>query len=125
MTTPTKIIAFSGFLMALAIALGAFGAHALEDILSPVRLQTWETAVQYQAWNSLGIILLVLTGKTFSVDVKPVSILLFLGIFIFSGSLYTLCLTNISWFGAITPVGGILFISGWSLFGWKLFSLKN
>lgn len=125
MTTPTKTIAFSGFLMAIAIALGAFGAHALKDILSPERLQTWETAVQYQAWNSLGIILVVITGKTFSVDVKPVTILIFFGVFIFSGSLYTLCLTDFSWFGAITPVGGILFIAGWSLFGWKLFSLKN
>lgn len=125
MSSPSKTVALAGFLMGLAIALGAFGAHALKDILSPERLQTWETAVRYQVWNSLGIIGMVLIGKTFMVDVKTSSILLFIGILIFSGSLYILCLTSINWFGAITPVGGILFILGWSLFGWKLFTLKK
>ncbi len=125
MSSPSKILATAGTLMAIAIALGAFGAHALKDILSPERLQTWETAVQYQAWNSLGIIGMVLVGKTFMVDIKASTILLLIGILIFSGSLYTLCLSDISWLGAITPIGGILFIVGWSLFGWKLFVLKK
>lgn len=124
MTSPNKIVAIAGLLMTLAIGLGAFGAHALEDILSSDRLQTWETAVQYQAWNSLGIILIVLVGKNFSIDVKPVTILLLIGILIFSGSLYLLCLTDTSWLGAITPIGGVLFILGWSLFAWKLFTQK-
>lgn len=125
MTSPNKIVAISGFLMALAIGLGAFGAHALENILSSDRLQTWETAVQYQAWNSLGIILMVLVGKTFFVDVKYATILLLSGVFVFSGSLYLLCLLDLSWLGAITPIGGVLFILGWSLFGWKLFTKKD
>ena len=125
MTSPNKIVALAGFVMAIAIALGAFGAHALKEVLTPERLQTWETAVQYQAWNALGIILVVLIGKTFSIDVKPITILLLAGIFIFSGSLYTLGLTDLNWFGAITPIGGILFILGWGLFGWKLFSKKD
>ncbi len=124
MTSPNKIVAISGLLMALAIGLGAFGAHALEDILSSDRLNTWETAVQYQVWNSLGIILIILVGKIFSIDVKPVTILLLIGILIFSGSLYLLCLTDTSWLGAITPIGGVLFILGWSLFAWKLFTQK-
>lgn len=125
MTSPQKIVAFAGFLLALAIGLGAFGAHALENTLSPDRLETWKTAVQYQAWNSLGIILMVLIGRNFSINVKPATILLLLGVFIFSGSLYLLCLTDLRWFGAITPVGGILFITGWGLFSWKLFTLKD
>ncbi len=125
MTSPNKIVALAGFVMAIAIALGAFGAHALKEVLTPERLQTWETAVQYQAWNALGVILVVLIGKTFSIDVKPITILLLAGIFIFSGSLYTLCLTDLNWFGAITPIGGILFILGWGLFGWKLLSKKD
>lgn len=125
MSTPSKIVGIASILMALAIALGAFGAHALEDVLSPSRLQTWETAVLYQAWNALGIVLMVLTGKSFTLDIKASSILLLAGILIFSGSLYTLCLTDIGWFGAITPVGGILFIVGWSLFAWKLLTLKK
>lgn len=125
MSSPNKILAFAGFLMALAVALGAFGAHALEDVLSPERLQTWETAVHYQAWNALGVVLMVLTGKSFMVDIKASTILLLVGILIFSGSLYTLCLTDIGWFGAITPIGGVLFILGWSLFGWKMITLKK
>ncbi|GAB5407663.1 MAG: DUF423 domain-containing protein [Balneolaceae bacterium] len=125
MTSPNKIVAIAGFLMALAIGLGAFGAHALEDMLSNERLQTWETAVQYQAWNSLGIILMVLVGKSFSVDIKTSTMLLLTGILFFSVSLYLLCLTDTAWLGAITPIGGILFIIGWSLFGWKLFSKKD
>ncbi len=125
MSSPSKIVGIAGILMALSVALGAFGAHALEDILSAERLQTWDTAVQYQAWNALGIILIVLTGKSFMVDVKVSTLLLLAGIVIFSGSLYTLCLTDIGWFGAITPIGGILFIVGWSLFSWKLITLKK
>ena len=125
MSAPSKILGIAGILTAFAIALGAFGAHALEDVLSSERLKTWETAVQYQAWNALGIILIVLVGKTFMVDVKASTVLLLTGILIFSGSLYILCLTDISWFGAITPIGGILFILGWSLFGWKLLTLKK
>ena len=121
--SPSKILSIAGFLMALGIALGAFGAHAMKDILSPERLETWHTAVNYQVWNALGIIAIVLVGKSFSVDIKAVTILLLIGIFIFSGSLYTLCLTNLNILGAITPIGGVLFISGWSLFGWKLFKL--
>lgn len=110
--------------MALGIALGAFGAHALKDILSSERIETWQTAVTYQVWNALGIIAIVLVGKTFSVDIKAVTILLLIGILVFSGSLYALCLTNLNILGAITPIGGVLFISGWSLFGWKLIKLQ-
>lgn len=125
MTSPSKLVGTAALLMTIAIALGAFGAHALEDILSAERMQTWQTAVQYQAWNALGIIGVILVGKSFSLDVKPVTILLFLGILVFSGSLYLLCLTDTSWLGAITPIGGLLFIVGWSLFGWKLFIHKS
>lgn len=122
--SPTKILSIAGFLMALGIALGAFGAHALKDILSSERIETWQTAVTYQVWNALGIIAIVLVGKTFSVDIKAVTILLLIGILVFSGSLYALCLTNLNILGAITPIGGVLFISGWSLFGWKLIKLQ-
>tara|TARA_R110000868_G_scaffold235273_8_gene489116 strand:+ start:23515 stop:23892 length:378 start_codon:yes stop_codon:yes gene_type:complete len=125
MTSPNKIAGIAAFLMAIAIGLGAFGAHTLKDILSAERLETWATAVQYQAWNSLGVIIMVLIGKSFSIDVKPATILLLSGIFVFSGSLYVLCLTDTGWFGAITPIGGILFITGWSLFGWKLFTKRD
>jgi uncharacterized membrane protein YgdD (TMEM256/DUF423 family) len=112
-------IATAGFLLALSVALGAFGAHALEDILTPERLQTWETAVFYQTWNALGLVLIVLVSKSFSVNITIAYNLLLLGIFIFSGSLYILCLSNIGWFGAITPIGGVSLIAGWIVFAYK------
>lgn len=110
-------ISIAGFLLALAVALGAFGAHALTDVLTPERLETWETAVFYHTWNALGVILVALISKLFEIRLKRVADLILLGIFIFSGSLYTLCLTSIGWFGAITPIGGLFLIIAWIDFG--------
>lgn len=110
-------ISIAGFLLALAVALGAFGAHALTDVLTPERLETWETAVFYHTWNALGVILVALISKLFEIRLKRVADLILLGILIFSGSLYTLCLTSIGWFGAITPIGGLFLIIAWIDFG--------
>ncbi len=110
-------ISIAGFLLAFAVALGAFGAHALEGILSAERMQTWETAVLYHTWNSLGVIIVGLISKAYEIRLRRVADLLLLGIFIFAGSLYTLCLTDIGWFGAITPVGGLFMIIAWIDFG--------
>lgn len=118
MTNPTILVIVS-FLAALAVGLGAFGAHALEESLSPKRLETWNTAVTYHMWHALALIGLALISKVFEVDLTWSLNLIVAGIFIFSGSLYLLCLTDTSWFGAITPIGGICFILGWILAGWK------
>lgn len=118
MTNPT-ILVIASFLAALAVGLGAFGAHALEESLSPKRLETWNTAVTYHMWHALALIGLALISKVFEVDLTWSLNLIVAGIFIFSGSLYLLCLTDTSWFGAITPIGGICFILGWILAGWK------
>jgi uncharacterized membrane protein YgdD (TMEM256/DUF423 family) len=118
MSNPTILIVAS-FMAALAVGLGAFGAHALEESLSPKRLETWNTAVTYHMWHALALIGLVLVSKVFEVDlIWPMNLIL-AGIFVFSGSLYLLCLTDTSWLGAITPIGGICFILGWVLAGWK------
>ncbi|WP_020403537.1 DUF423 domain-containing protein [Gracilimonas tropica] len=115
MSNPKIIIAIAAVLLALAVAAGAFGAHALKNILSAERLETWQTAVQYHAWHALGLILIALIGAQFEITITwPVSLIL-AGIVIFSGSLYVLCLSGISWLGAITPIGGVAFISGWIL----------
>lgn len=95
---------------ALAVGLGAFGAHALKDtLLENGRLETWETAVFYHLTHA--IVLLVLSS------VKPwrrrVWQIMALGILIFSGSLYILCLSGLTWLGAVTPIGGLLLIAGW------------
>lgn len=118
MSNPT-ILVLAAFLAALAVGLGAFGAHALEETLSPKRLETWNTAVTYHMWHALALIGLVLVSRVFEVDLTWSLNLLVAGIFVFSGSLYLLCLTDTSWLGAITPIGGICFILGWILSGWK------
>lgn len=118
MSNPTILI-LASFLAALAVGLGAFGAHALEESLSPKRLETWNTAVTYHMWHALALIGLALVSKVFEVDLTWSLNLIGAGIFVFSGSLYLLCLTDTSWLGAITPIGGICFILGWVLAGWK------
>lgn len=117
----SSVLIIACILGALAVGLGAFGAHALENTLSPERLETWDTAVTYQMWHVLAILGLVLISKVFELELKWSINLMILGIFIFSGSLYLLCLTNINWLGAITPIGGVCFILGWLLVGWNVF----
>lgn len=118
MSNPTILI-LASFLAALAVGLGAFGAHALEESLNPKRLETWNTAVTYHMWHALALIGLALVSRVFEVDLTWSLNLIVAGIFVFSGSLYLLCLTDTSWLGAITPIGGICFILGWILAGWK------
>ena len=100
------------FWAALAVALGAFGAHALKATLSPELLVTWETAVRYQMYAAFGIQLGSLQGGS-----KAPLWSLALGSLLFSGSLYLLCLTGVRWLGAITPLGGLALIAGWLWLG--------
>lgn len=110
-----KNLIITCFLGMLAIILGAFGAHALKDILTPTQLLSFNTAVRYQMYHVI-VLLFVNTYSGFSSSQKNIiSGLFFFGIFFFSGSIYTIQLTNITaksiWF--ITPLGGVLFIAGW------------
>lgn len=99
---------------ALAVLLGAFGAHALQSRLSPERLSVWETAVRYQMYAGLGTQLAALAGR-----LPPLGPALLLGgSLIFSGSLYLLCLTDVRWLGAVTPLGGLGMIAGWLTLAW-------
>lgn len=102
-----RIAAVIGF---LAVALGAFGAHGLHDLLAKNdRLGTWETATLYHLVHSA--VLLFVAGRT---PLTKLAFWLFVaGIAIFSGSLYVLSVTNIRPLGAITPVGGVLLLGGW------------
>jgi uncharacterized membrane protein YgdD (TMEM256/DUF423 family) len=104
------------FLALLAVAAGAFGAHGLKSHLSAARLETFETAVRYQMYHAIATILAGFLRA-------PVAGWCFvLGIAIFSGSLYLLVLTDARWLGALTPVGGLLFLIGWTLLA---FSYKS
>ena len=119
-----KGILITGSLLgALGVMIGAFGAHGLADLLEANnRLDTFETAVKYHMYHALA---LLLTGILFfNIPAKPLRLagLFFtIGILIFSGSLYILCLTNISWLGAITPIGGLFLIAGWLSLGHGIF----
>lgn len=99
----------------LGVALGAFGAHALRDRLTPDLIVTFETGVRYQMYHALALL-----GVVMALSRWPQSSLaawagwLFVaGIVIFSGSLYAFALSGQRWWGAVTPIGGVAFISGW------------
>jgi len=108
------IIVIASVLLALAVAAGAFGAHALKAQLSTDMLQTWKTAVDYHFYHALGLLLIgVLSVALPGLPLKWPAILLVLGMVLFSGSLYALSLTGIKVLGAITPLGGLSFIAAW------------
>lgn len=107
------IAAVSGF---LAVALGAFGAHLLEGRISDHYLGVWEKAVQYQMFHTGGLLAIgVLLNIMPSKHLVRAGGCMLAGIIFFSGSLYILALSGIGIFGAITPIGGILFLTAWAL----------
>jgi uncharacterized membrane protein YgdD (TMEM256/DUF423 family) len=101
-------------LAASAVALGAFGAHGLEPRLTPGRIDTFETAVRYQMWHALGLMLLTFSPRT----PHPARILMLVGTLLFSGSLYTLVFTGVGIWGAVAPLGGVSLITGWLVAAW-------
>jgi uncharacterized membrane protein YgdD (TMEM256/DUF423 family) len=114
MLSPQKIAAFFAF---LAIALGAFGAHALEGKLSERYQEIYQTATLYLMFTSVGVLSLLCAGSTGLFDktvTERASALLLVGITIFSGSLYALVLSDIKKLGMITPLGGTLLLIGWT-----------
>ena len=107
---PKKARTAAAILGATGVALGAFGAHALKAMLEANdRIDTWETAVFYHLVHSLALLILStqpsMRRSTFYCFV--------VGVAVFSGSLYLLCLSGLNWLGAITPIGGICLMAGW------------
>lgn len=100
----------------VAVAAGAFGAHGLKARLSPELLAIFETGARYQMYHALGLLLVgVLVHLRPSTTLTAAGWAMQLGIALFSGSLYVLALTNARWLGAITPLGGLAFLSAWAL----------
>ena len=100
----------------ISVVLGAFAAHGLKSKLSETLLNTFQTGVQYQMYHSLALILLAILYRQMPQILLVYSAgFMFAGIILFSGSLYMLALTQIKWFGPITPIGGVCFIVGWAL----------
>jgi uncharacterized membrane protein YgdD (TMEM256/DUF423 family) len=104
--------AIQGF---LAVALGAFGAHALDDILTTYGEGIWDTAVQYQMFHAAGLLVVGILAHLLGMSkaLKVATWCMNLGVVFFSGSLYVLALTEIGPLGAITPIGGVLFLTAW------------
>ena len=108
--------------MALAVILGAFGAHALKSRLSPEMMEVYKLGVQYHAIHALGLILLGVLAERPEAEtlVRWSGRCLMAGIVLFSGSLYLLALTGVRTLGAITPIGGLSFIAAWLLLAFYL-----
>ncbi len=106
----------------VGVALGAFGAHALEGKVKPEDLPIWETAVRYQMYHALALIAVGIMQQlptlSQSAHLALSAMLFSAGIALFSGSLYLLVLTDRRWLGAITPLGGLLMLAGWLTLAW-------
>ena len=101
------------------VGFGAFGAHALKVRLSPEMLAVWKTAVEYQLYHALALVLVgLLATQRPSVALSNAGICFGVGVLVFSGSLYVLALSGVRWLGAITPIGGLLLLIGWALLFW-------
>lgn len=109
-----RILAIGSFMGFLAVVMGTFGAHILNQRLSPRLLEVFETGVAYHTYHSLAIVATAWVGTRYDGRWPKLAALGFIvGIIIFSGSLYLLALTGATWLGMITPIGGLSFLAGW------------
>ena len=101
----------------LGVVFGAFGAHALKTMITPELLAVYQTGVTYQMWHAFGLIAIALIQQhdPQSMLLKWAGALMFLGIVLFSGSLYLLAILDLPALGKITPIGGVSFLISWSL----------
>jgi uncharacterized membrane protein YgdD (TMEM256/DUF423 family) len=106
------LLAAGAVLGGVAVALGAFGAHALTGRISAEALGWWHTAVEYQMWHALAVVALALSGRSFA---RLPAWLFVVGAAVFSTTLYAMVLGAPHWLGAVTPLGGIAMIAGWAL----------
>ena len=125
-----NIVVTASFLAAATIAMGAFGAHGLKNMVDAAALTTFETGIRYQMYHCLAILAVGLAPSIPEKIKKTVFWFFILGILLFSGSIYLLALNEVLPFnsakiGFITPIGGLLFIIGWIWFAFKMLSLKK
>ena len=113
---PNLVVIAAAISGGIGVALGAFGAHGLRSKVEDRLLETFQTAVQYQMIHALALlivaILMLQSGRNLALDIAAGAF--FVGIFLFSGSLYGLVLTEMRWLGPVTPLGGLCFIVGWA-----------
>ena len=113
----------------LAVAFGAFGAHALKNILDDYSAGIWDTGVQYQMFHAVALLIIgiLMSPKLLGSvkQLKAATIFINLGVVFFTGSLFVLAITGIKVLGAITPIGGVLFLTGWVLIIVSVLKQKN
>jgi len=126
LNTGSLIIALGAFNAFFAVVAGAFAAHGLKDFLSAEYLNTFKTAADYQMMHAIGLILIGLLNKqnTNRYNVAAAAFM-FIGIILFSGSLYALTLTSTKWLGIITPFGGVCFLIAWLTLGFNFLLSKD
>ena len=114
------LAAFFGF---LSVALGAFGAHSLKNILDEYGKSVYEKAVLYQMFHSMALSAVGVLQHLFKeIPFSPAGFGFLIGILLFSGSLYVLAISGLKWLGAITPFGGLSFLFGWA---WFIFAISR
>lgn len=124
MSADRVLLALSGALGFLGVALGAFGAHGLRSRLEGLedfarRMEWWETAARYHLVHALAIgLVATLAAREIATSHKVAGAAFALGILLFSGSLYTMTFTGMRWLGAVTPIGGLAFLVGWACIVW-------
>ncbi len=125
-----KILFTASLLGIIAIVLGAFGAHSLKEVLTTEQLNTFETGVKYQMYHALFLLFLGNSNSITEKMKKYVLNLILFGVILFSGSIYllaTMALTGINFkiIGILTPIGGLLLLLGWGIFGMQVLQKKS
>lgn len=110
-----RLLVMGAVLAAIGILAGAFGAHGLRTMLDERALGWWQTAVQYQMWNAIGLVALGTVPRRLGLA----GVLIAGGVLVFSGSLYVMAVSGARWLGAVTPVGGLLMMAGWGVAAWR------
>ena len=125
-----KIAAVGALFILIGIILGAFGAHALKELITPEKLSSFETGVRYEIYHGLAIFLIGLNYKKFAFKSNWAIALMVVGVILFSGSIYFLALSEIigvelSFLGPVTPIGGTLMIIAWIIIVLRLLSHRQ
>ncbi|WP_373790268.1 DUF423 domain-containing protein [Achromobacter insuavis] len=114
--TDRQLTILAAINLLIAVGAGAFGAHGLKRLVTPELLAVWQTGVMYHLIHGLGLFIIALLGARYgSPLLSDAGLVMFIGIVLFSGSLYVLTLTGTHWLGAITPVGGAAFLAAWAM----------
>jgi uncharacterized membrane protein YgdD (TMEM256/DUF423 family) len=120
-----KSLILSTLILALAVFIGAFGAHGLKNIVTADKLVTFETGVRYQFYHGFALLMVALTQQQLPMIKLQGSFYCFLiGILLFSFNCYFYVLSDLKVFAMIVPVGGLLFMMGWLIFFWKALKLR-